>query len=553
MSPLWYYENHGKAIGPISLRDLIHKIEKSELTLMDLVFKEGGHQWQPAERFSEITELIGNVTVESSADWIVLRATTASDGKVQQEQIGPFNAQQILDFLDKGQVRFSDYVWRVGYDKWVPLGRVDQFEKPLKSSIKVDMSLYSKPRLPDFVVDSAPVKKMSIQKLIQPLKSDEPKPKDAKGEDLATPKWALPQLKSKRTQRLQVSLDSDSAQETKKVQKTPLEKHPDETTAVKPALPTVTTTIKSKEETAQKKIDREEVLASASPTTIDEHAESLKQKPLSKDRVEEKEHRTEVKGNSKKSKKTAPPRPKVERQYGLLLGVFLCCIIIVLAFGLLIFAGKKRIKNSKEKFSFKIEKPHADIVKAQRLKSNQVQNQKPQTSSDAKNFKEKTNDGASQLQAPTAIKVENISAKPGKVAEELEPVGSGSFKEKSYYHQKERMYLFYTAIEGETLAKELQKGLENSKTKKNFWKKFYMNWKSSAKSYLIKVTKEAKKARLHKTLFARLNSAADDIWDLGLELNSQVSGGKNISKGINIKDLEIQFRSIQNSAKTLDQ
>lgn len=141
---------------------------------MDLVFKEGAPQWMPAESFSEITELIGNVTLNDSSDWIVLK-TVNVDGKNVHQQIGPYNAQQILDLIDKGKIRFSDYVWRTGYEKWVPLGRVDQFEKPLKSSVEVDLSLYTKPRDVEHFIESVPVKKVTVVPVAESTVREEPK------------------------------------------------------------------------------------------------------------------------------------------------------------------------------------------------------------------------------------------------------------------------------------------------------------------------------------------------------------------------------------------
>ncbi|MBY0384286.1 DUF4339 domain-containing protein [bacterium] len=185
----WYYENHGRAEGPISTLELVKKIQDGELQLLDLVFKEGDGQWLPAQDFSEITSLVKTTASQFKvdADWIVLRSVEV-DGREQYDQIGPFAIEQILRLLDKGKIKFTDFVWRNGYENWVPLGRLDEFENPLESSVQVDLSIYEKPRQEEL---SSTAKNVKIYKAKIKEESSEEKPKEARGEDLAKPKWSV--------------------------------------------------------------------------------------------------------------------------------------------------------------------------------------------------------------------------------------------------------------------------------------------------------------------------------------------------------------------------
>jgi len=213
----WYFEDHGRAQGPISTRDLIAKVQKGELTLVDLVFKEGEPGWQPIEKFKEITSQITVNPVNASAgptsreaEWIVLRVIEV-DGREKYEQIGPYTVEQVLELIDAGRVKFNDFVWKTGFQNWVPLGKLDKFDKPLASSVVVDESLYIKPNLlretnrgverPD-EKKSVPVKAYTPVQKAPELKPEAP-PEGASGPDLAQPAWAadlqkkMPQAEAK--------------------------------------------------------------------------------------------------------------------------------------------------------------------------------------------------------------------------------------------------------------------------------------------------------------------------------------------------------------------
>ncbi len=199
MKSNWYFEVHGKAEGPITTSELIKKIQAGELKLLDLVFREGDAHWMPVENFPELKEVVEETAAgfKLDADWIILRRYER-DGKMAQEQIGPFSSEQVLKLLDRGTIQFTDFVWRTGYESWAPLGRVDEFEAPLKSSVVIDKSLYEKPRRD--ILEGVPPAVSKAAKAYKPpsQKDSEDRPEEASGEDLARPLWTKIKSSKKR-------------------------------------------------------------------------------------------------------------------------------------------------------------------------------------------------------------------------------------------------------------------------------------------------------------------------------------------------------------------
>lgn len=189
----WYFEDHGRAQGPITTRELLNKLQKGELTLIDLVFKDGDGEWMPIESVREIMDLMGTVSMNQNSDWIILR-TVEVDGRERHEQIGPFNVEQVLELIDKGKIKFSDHVWKTGFENWVPLGKLDKFDQPLLSSVDVDLSLYKIPSTQE-LDEKIPVKAYTpLHKF--PEIQDDGRPADAQSDDLAEAGW-IKDLKKK--------------------------------------------------------------------------------------------------------------------------------------------------------------------------------------------------------------------------------------------------------------------------------------------------------------------------------------------------------------------
>ncbi|MCC6137857.1 MAG: DUF4339 domain-containing protein, partial [Bdellovibrionaceae bacterium] len=596
-------------------------IQKGEMTLMDLIFKEGAPQWMPAQSFSEITELIGNITLNDSSDWIVLK-TVNVDGKNIHEQVGPYNAQQILDLLDKGKIRFSDYVWRTGYDKWVPLGRVDQFEKPLKSSVEVDLSLYSKPRHVDLSIESVPVKKIASAPVPKVVVNEEPKPQEASGEDLVATKWKIPtatepavkiaprkekSVESKKDVEKKSSfLENNSFMSREAVDLAP----PDVPVVAAPSKPGVKSAPKrtppvpqhiDKKKTTEptsKEVDRVAVAVTVTDNNavIENELEVILKKPhrqpppqqratvrVETVRVETvpadlKKQESAVVSSpfkeevlEKKDLKNKSDRPVVEkiesageqlaavpsekkektRNRWMQVGVAACVLVILFAGGILTLIGKKKISSERKQFSIKIETPPA-LNPAPRPVPSMGEEQNQGSTAQIKEDSLVANPSKKNTTAaPKQVGQQKPALVPQKEYSTAPTIG-GSLKNRSYYHHKERIYLFYTSSEGEQLVSDLQKASKKHEKSAKQWQTFYGGWKGKVKTYSSKVSKEARKARLHRNLFRQLATSATELEDLGRDFNSQMSAGRGPSKVASAKSLEAQFKTIGTSARTLD-
>lgn len=560
MDQLWYYEDHGRAIGPVTGLELVKKIKAGEITLVDLVFKEGQMQWLPVQSHEELMEMLGAATLQDASDWIVLK-TVNVDGKDVHEQVGPFNATQILDLLDKGKIRFSDYVWREGYSQWVPLGRVDEFEQPLKSSVQVDRTLYTKPRQNDLLAKAESIARPAPLKKITPIAiaADDmgllnDKPPEASGEDLVQPKWKV---------------------STKIVNKTEIVRSPlfeDEKT---PAPLTLPSSVGQREMEAQ--LDHvplemaEEALAgsniqkistgdmSAATGNLKENAGAVVQKISSvfakmqntvqvlKRNPSTSAGKAQETASDTPAEMTGAHKEDVQRRW-VHVGVVACVMVIICVLAAMMSIGKKKLDSRpRDQFSIKMEAPSSDV---QKQAEPAVQQKNDAKSADVAPVV-KAAVPASAKKSTAASKEEKSPASTRKSAD-LKPTVSGSFKNKSYFHHKERIYIFYTAGEGERLAADLQKASRKHEKSSKQWKSFYGGWKGKAKNYASKVGKEAKKAKLHRKLFHQLATSADELEDLGRDLDVQITKGRGPSRVASAKTLESQFKNIHNNAKSLD-
>lgn len=496
MDKKWYFEDHGRAQGPITTRELINKIQKGEMTLIDLVFKEGERGWMPVESFTEITELLGNITHQDAADWIVLR-TCEVDGKWIQEQIGPFNAEQILDLIDKGKIRFDDYVWRTGYDKWVPLGRVDQFEKPLHSSVDVDLSLYAVPRQEDLIMES-PLKTVKVA--VEKVNDINPEiiPEEATGNDLAMPKWAI---------NTELPIATEILEEPKT------------------------------EFLDEAHIVREESRAKQPHTSI---VEKIQKK-------EDLESKSKLNKPSDKEKIIQIEKLKDRWWHVAVAGGVLA---IIFASTLLIWWARKASRTQTPVVSEQTSPvEQKKVASADSVATREV----------AQEVKEEKGEGSTSALPTESVKEDDKAAdretattKKNASKNEDHKISRSGFKAKSYYHNKERMFLFYKADEGVRLIDELEESSKKYKKNHKGWSSFYSKWKGKARSYNTYVSKESHNAHLYKSLFKDLSEAASRLESTGKDVNAQMSTQRTPSKFVSLKSIESDFKSVYGKARNLD-
>jgi hypothetical protein len=470
----WYYENHGKAEGPISTLELVKKIQDGDLSLIDLVFKEGDGQWMPAEHFLEITGLVKSAGTEFKvdADWVVLR-TIEVDGRNQYDQIGPFTIEQVLQLIDKGKVKFTDFVWRDGYENWVPLGHLDKFENPLESSVRVDMSIYEKPRVDDLTVATKPAQFFKPARKIKPLPV-EPVPPEAKGEDLAKEKWQIelpPKVKTTEV-------------------KTPEVKTP------------------------------EKVLAQEPKVTAPEPTETPRRRR--KDDNEAKESLSETEKASTKNEQR-----EVAKQRWSSVASAVAMFIFLCGGTLVVFFGHKAYRAHQARAQKMIFEPVATVT------------QRPRKKEPAPVAK------APPVEAPVVL--------PPKEIKKISEFAEMTTKQKAYFYNSERLFLFYSSQKGLKLVSEVDKILKPQKTKKKPSQKSQIEaWATKVQALHQSVLSEGKSERLYPELYKRLSSVTQQLSERSQDLRSQIVNGRGPTKEWTLQEVSVEYKKLLKLAQDLD-
>ncbi len=147
----WYLSKNGQALGPLDQKKLEKLIADGEVKAIDLVYKAGAAEWLPVSEIAELASHLAskkeNAPTKSSSsgskDWVLLKKIVTDKGK-EYKQLGPFDAPQVIELIDTGEIRFTDFAWKEGFESWVRIAEIDSFSEPLPSSPAIDMSLYEK-------------------------------------------------------------------------------------------------------------------------------------------------------------------------------------------------------------------------------------------------------------------------------------------------------------------------------------------------------------------------------------------------------------------------
>jgi hypothetical protein len=544
----WYYEDHGRARGPISTIELVKKIQKGDLNLLDLIFKEGDKQWHPLEHYTEVTDMIGSVTVREESDWILLK-TIEVDGKQRYEQLGPYNIDQVLELVDKGKATFNDHVWRTGFENWVSLGKVDKFEKPLLSSVSVDISLYKMPR--HEILDKVPPIPV---KTYSPAKKNKPKeeapPAEAKGPDLANPGWMPEDSKPVITK---VVVRPIERSEIKSIEKPTLSN-------IAPKAPMELTVEKNTETRTETKNEiRKKIVSESNP--IHPSSPSMSYKAG----VPHVKTEDDVTGEV-----IAIPSPeaieKMRQRWGSVasyLGYGLVAGGIAL-FGLWIINGRK--DNSRvavesipaqmkerpaEKYQPNVLPPPLEEVPEEEVKKVVEAPQKtvpvvPVVDS-PKRIKNIVSADTKERFKKSAVKAEPVAETKRSI-----DLAKLSFKQKAVYHHAERKFIFYTSQRAIAVAASLN-ALYRKKNKSNAsWKNGFSSWQTSLRGTMgseLKSTEE----RLYPDLYNRLRKSLVALESRAKDYNSRWVSGRGPTKELTVDDIIEELKRINGQARALDQ
>lgn len=485
----WYYEKHGKAEGPIGTIELIKKIQQGELTLLDLIFKEGDSQWMPAEDFKEITNLVKTTASQFKvdADWIVLR-TVEVDGRHHYEQLGPFTIDHVLQLIDKGKIKFTDFVWRTGYENWVPLGRVDEFENPLESSVQVDLSIYEKPLSENPVAEVKSFKNYKPAQKIKGADKEEERPEEAAGEDLAKPKWSFSRSVKKQD-------------EVTEVKRSPRSEPP--------------------------------------PLPVKEEKTSIPSEDTDS-RIEK--------------------RQVAQQRWQFVASVVVVFIFLLGGSLFFVFGKKALVKLQARDQQIVIETISVNNVEKERPRplpskapaptppppvAAAVIAQKPVEGAEAQ---KKVPDVVTEKPLPISKTVEKPKSDS---ADEME-LSRMNEKQKSFFFNQERLFLFYSAQKGAKLIAEFDKMIKKPSKKKNQKKTQIAVWRKQVQGLLSQVRTESKAEHLYPDLHRRLLVASVQLDERARDLQSQLLNARGPSKASTLQEIEVEYKKLMTQARDLD-
>lgn len=194
MQTNWYYSKNGKAHGPKKEEDIQSALKTGEISVNDLIFKEGEKEWRKISEFPHFAKILLELTavpeiVTERPQWILLKRNLedTQPGHSRFDQLGPFQKDEILQKIRSGEAHWTDYIWKQGYNSWQKLTDIKEFnpETPVAQAVTAEEVTQ-----PDFEIDRKAELLAQVDHVpqksfeIPPLFSEE-KPHEAVGENLA--------------------------------------------------------------------------------------------------------------------------------------------------------------------------------------------------------------------------------------------------------------------------------------------------------------------------------------------------------------------------------
>lgn len=180
---LFYRLKNQRAQGPFSLEEMTHWVRTEELNALDPIFREGDEKWRPLSEFAEFRPILQEIKTKKELEsWVLLvKKAPNKKGYIQK---GPFSTEQIREMLQAGDILYTDHIWKKGMSEWKKVSSIEEFNPPTPVwDLPPPPQVF--PPLPDSQSGKELLKKV-IKKPHSP--PPEPKPSDAEGENLASPK-----------------------------------------------------------------------------------------------------------------------------------------------------------------------------------------------------------------------------------------------------------------------------------------------------------------------------------------------------------------------------
>lgn len=532
----WYISKNGQATGPFEDQTIIDLIKKNELNHLDLIFKVGESDWLPLSQRSEFMTALGGAkdsrqqptVAGEGADWVLLKKVKSAKGS-EFKQLGPFTTEQVVQLIDQGEIRFSDFAWKKQFPTWVKISDLEEFDKPLPSSPHIDPTIYEKTNTGlDIETLTHVEKKKLINDFKKPKKSIESEiikgVKEAASsdpeatrvvhtlsiplntQDFATESkkvssisesedlelWSL-ENRSKKAKRSS-SKSSFNIESTKVVSiknQQNSKRRTSLSSSIQPYLLGTVALILSgyflflSLAPHEDSIEYDRQLAQA----IQEQPEKPKVLPPSIARVPSVESEETEVAQTEPSLDIKPEDLSIEERAK-------------------VFSQKMaEVKDQAQSIDEKTVEAVVSEVAAVKRREPASASKKPLSKSIV-------------VSAPVTKKIN--ASKPYEIA-------TGSSKAQSYYKQRDRKALFYSSLKAETLAVDIEKAFQKMKGNKKLWRQFYSNWKKRVRTSLaseIQTFPESSNKYAYPKVIESFKKDYELFYKYGEVFNARVTGGR---------------------------
>lgn len=128
-----------------------------------------------------------------------------------------------------------------------------------------------------------------------------------------------------------------------------------------------------------------------------------------------------------------------------------------------------------------------------------------------------------------------------------------STKQKSYYYNSERLFLFYKSQKGLSLVSEIDKILKPTKSKKKPNLKNQIEaWAAKVQTHRQAVLAEGRGEKLYSELHKRLVTVTQELFERSQDLRSQAMNGRGPSKEWTLQEVSVEYKKLLKLAQDLD-
>jgi hypothetical protein len=152
-----------------------------------------------------------------------------------------------------------------------------------------------------------------------------------------------------------------------------------------------------------------------------------------------------------------------------------------------------------------------------------------------------------------AKKAEESVVLPAKETKKLSEFALMTTKQKAFYYNAERLFLFYNSQKGLKLVAEADKILKLTKGKKKSSLKVQIEaWATKVHTFHQSVGVEGKSKRLYPELYKRIAAATQQLHERSQDLRSQILNGRGPSKEWTLQEVSIEYKKLLKLAQDLD-